>query len=274
MFWSNQISIINYVMDGITYSQSELLNCKEILRENSPATDRTSNYVRYVVYFALAFLSILSFLLLTLLVVLYKGGVALDVGTTLFNYHPLLMTMGLLLFPVHAMLVYRFVPKSKLIQKIIHSFLMFAGLFISIIGLTVAEVSLLHGKQYHIWSIHSWFGLLTVCMFIVQFAFALLALSLPIGLDRKARIIVLHKYSGIILTLLPMMTISLGITQFRSSEEMHVSPFNGETIVGNVICVCLFTLTLLVSSTIVGPLKDIIRKVTTNNAATQYYQIN
>ena len=261
-------------MEGRISKQSEDLGYRTILSPNSPATNTTSNYVRYLVCFALAFLSILSFLLLTLLVVLYKGGVAVDIGTTLFNYHPLLMTMGLFLFPVHAMLVYRFVPKSKFTQKIIHSFVMFVGLFISIVGLSVAEVSLFHGMRYHLWSAHSWFGLLTVCTFVGQFVFALIAISLPIETDWKARFMEVHKCCGILLTFLPMLTILLGITQFRSGEEVNGSPFSGETIFGNVICFCLFILAVLVSSSIAGPLKAIIRKVTTDNPATHYYQIN
>ena len=261
-------------MNSRAYDQLGDLSYKAVLHGNSPTTETTSNYVRYLVYFALTFISILSFLLLTILVVLYKGGVALDVGSTLFNYHPLLMTMGLFLFPVHGMLVYRFVPKSKLTQKIIHSDIMFVGLLISLCGLTIAEVSLFHGEQYHLWSVHSWSGLLTICTFLGQFVLAFMAFSFPIGLGWKARILALHKYGGILLTFLPVLTISLGISQSRSSEEIHGSPFNGEIIMGNVICVCIIVLAVLVSSSLVGPLKAIIQKVTTNDDDTQYYQIN
>ena len=256
--------------ESIQYSDKH-----DVITQNAfRVTDTVSRYARYWLYGALAFLSIATLILLIVWMVLYKGGISLDVKTGLFNYHPIFMTLGLFLIPLHGMLVYRFVPRSKTTQKVIHSVLMFVGLLISLTGLVIAEISLTSGKQYHLWSIHSWCGLATIISFIVQLALGFIAFFPPITSRWNSMFIVVHRYGGVVLTVLPLVTILLGVELYKPVGEIHGYPLQGENVLRNSICVCVLILVVLISSAIYGVFKSVFPRVTEFEDSNRYLTIN
>ena len=252
------------------YIGSDNLNKYEtILHGVFPVSRNISKYARYWLYGAIGTLAVITIIMMSVWFICYKEGLGLDVNSTLFNYHPLLMTLGLFLFPIHAMLAYRFVPKSKLIQKIIHSSLMFIGLVIAVGGLIIVEVCLANGKQYHFWSLHSWCGVITIAIYIMQFVVALVSFFLPIRPEWKGKVLVIHKYTGILLIFLPMTTILLGASQLTYTADA-----TGEAILGRFVGVCVIILAVLISVSVIGPLRGVIPKVTRHENLKGYEEIN
>ena len=247
----------------------------DVITQNAfRVTDTVSRYARYWLYGALAFLSIATLVLLIVWMVLYKGGVSLDVKTELFNYHPIFMTLGLFLIPLHGMIVYRFVPRSKMTQKVIHSVLMFVGLLMSLTGLVIAEVSLSSNKRYHMWSVHAWCGVASIFIYIVQFALGFIAFFLPITSRWNSMFIVIHRYGGAILTVLPMVTILLGVELYRSVADTQGYPLQGENVIRNLISLSVLILVVLISSAIYGIFKSVFPKVTEFEDSNDYLTIN
>ena len=69
----------------------------------------------------------------------YLGG--LDWHRLIFNYHPIFMVSGLLVFFVHAILTFSFLPYfSKPIKKQIHGLLHAGACFFVVLGLTCVIV--------------------------------------------------------------------------------------------------------------------------------------
>lgn len=260
-------------MNGsIQYSDPDKL---DVSTQNAfRVTETVSRYARYWLYGALAFFSTATLVLLIVWMVVYKGGVSLDVKTGLFNYHPIFMTLGLFLIPLHGMIVYRFVPRSKMTQKAIHSILMFIGLSVSLAGLAIAEVSLTSGKQYHMWSVHSWCGLATIIIYILQFAIGFISFLLPVTLRWNSMFIVIHRYGGVILTVLPLITILLGAELYQRRGKLQEYPLQGENVVRNFICVCVLLLAVLISSAIYGVFKSVFPKVTEFEDSNRYLTMN
>lgn len=100
----------------------------------------------------------------------YHDGYGWDIKTV-FNYHPLFMTMGMIFLYGDAILVYRiFRNVTKLYVKILHGLIHIAVLVFASIALKAVFDS--HNKADkpipNLYSLHSWIGLLAVIAFGLQ----------------------------------------------------------------------------------------------------------
>ncbi|NXC90292.1 CYAC3 protein, partial [Cercotrichas coryphoeus] len=101
----------------------------------------------------------------------WRGGFSLDGGSRTFNWHPVLMVMGLVVLYGAAALVYR-IPNTwsgpKLPWKVLHGSLALGAFILTVLGL--AAVFRFHNSQGtpNMYSLHSWMGLGTVLLFSCQ----------------------------------------------------------------------------------------------------------
>lgn len=131
-----------------------------------------------------------------------------------FNLHPIMMALGMFVFPTQAVLVYRILPMDRSKAKIYHLVCHLFSLICIAIG--VAAVIAFHERTAlpHFRSLHSWFGLGTLALFALQFVLGFISFcfpKLPFGARRSFA--PLHQYLGVLCFGGGCITGIMGITQ-------------------------------------------------------------
>lgn len=112
----------------------------------------------------------------------FRGGFKWDGSGLEFNWHPVLMTCGLVVLYGWGSVVYR-VPftwgQDKLPWKLLHAGLMLLAFILSVVGL--CAVFDFHNKNQipNMYSLHSWIGLTAVVMFALQWVGGFAGFLLP-----------------------------------------------------------------------------------------------
>lgn len=113
---------------------------------------------------------------------LFRGGFAWDGSGLEFNWHPVLMTTGLVVLYGFGAVVYR-VPltwgQSKLPWKLLHALLMLLALSLSVVGLCAVFDSHNKSNTPNLYSLHSWIGLSAVVLFALQWVAGFSTFLLP-----------------------------------------------------------------------------------------------
>jgi hypothetical protein len=155
-----------------------------------------------------------SFSALTLIIVIYwatntntganyLGG--LNLNELIFNWHPILMTTGLICCSITALVSYRLLPLNKMITKTIHVVLHSVSLFCLIFGLTAVIVGNNYkskntsGSYYaNFCSIHSFLGLSAIVLYCQNYIFGLLHFLYPwLSTERRVSYMPSHKVLGV-----------------------------------------------------------------------------
>ncbi|XP_072289808.1 lysosomal membrane ascorbate-dependent ferrireductase CYB561A3 isoform X2 [Eucyclogobius newberryi] len=130
----------------------------------------------------------------------FRGGFGWDGSGLEFNWHPVLMTSGLVVLYGYAAVLYR-VPltwgQSKLPWKLLHSGLMLLALLLSALGL--CAVFDFHNENHipNLYSLHSWVGLSAVLLFALQWVAGFAGFLLPCSpLSFRKRLKPLHVWLG------------------------------------------------------------------------------
>ncbi|XP_028846265.1 cytochrome b reductase 1-like [Denticeps clupeoides] len=147
----------------------------------------------------------------------YKEGLGWDGGPAEFNWHPVLVVIGLVFLQGVAITVYR-IPWtwtcSKLRMKFIH-----AGLNVLAFALTVTSLVAVfdfHNAQRipNMYSLHSWVGLAAVLLYALQLVLGLVVYLVPITPGNlRAAFMPVHIYSGIFIFATVIATTLMGITE-------------------------------------------------------------
>lgn len=165
-------------------------------------------------YVAAHVVGLLSILLVFYWCVAFAGGFGLS-GGPLFQWHPLFMSIGIIYLMGNGILMFRvFRNKHKFTLKLMHAATNAVGL---VFVLLAALAVLINHNQTGIpnyYSMHSWVGLLTVSLYVLQaivsiLAFLLNAVSNPI----KAILLPFHVYFGHVIFVLGIAAAISGINE-------------------------------------------------------------
>jgi len=148
----------------------------------------------------------------------YRGGFAWSSNPGLeFNYHPVLMTIGLIFLYAEAILIYRVLANyPKRIVKMMHGVIQAISLVFALIGLkAVLDSHNLNPKPIpNFYSMHSWLGLLTISLFVLQLLAGFAIFGWPGGTDYfKKLYLESHRFFGIGIFLLACGTALTGIVE-------------------------------------------------------------
>ncbi|XP_065359752.1 plasma membrane ascorbate-dependent reductase CYBRD1 isoform X2 [Calliphora vicina] len=135
-----------------------------------------------------------------------------------FNWHPLLMTIGLIFLYGNAILVYRgFRSARKKTLKITHAAIHMGAFILTVIALkTVFDSHNLADPNPipNMYSLHSWLGLSAVILFCLQYVVGFAAYLVPGAKESlRAAIMPLHIYFGLFGFVLAIASALMGITE-------------------------------------------------------------
>uniref|UniRef100_A0A1B6DWF8 Cytochrome b561 domain-containing protein n=1 Tax=Clastoptera arizonana TaxID=38151 RepID=A0A1B6DWF8_9HEMI len=171
----------------------------------------------------------------------YRGGFAWSSSPSLeFNWHPLLMTIGMIYFFANSILIYRSLRTlRKDTLKKMHAAIHFTVLILVII----AQIAVLDSHNLakpnpipNFYSLHSWAGILTLIIFFLQYVFGFLGFLYPKFSDSlRAAMLPVHVYLGLTAFVLACATSLMGLTEKAIFSIGNYSQFPSEGILLNFI---------------------------------------
>ncbi|KAG7980169.1 hypothetical protein I3843_05G168000 [Carya illinoinensis] len=182
------------------------------------------------------FAQLLATAITTLVFVLYlhfEGGFAFksEDKTKIFNVHPFLMVLGLIIIGGEAIvLAYKIVPGDRRTQKGVH-------LILHLLALTARILGIVFIFRYHnevgdkdVQTLHSWLGIITISLYGLQWVLAFFAYCFPVAeMSRRATLLPWHTFFGMVIFLLAIATALTGLG--------YISNFTG-------LLILLFAITL------------------------------
>jgi len=119
-----------------------------------------------------------------------------------FQWHPVLMVSGFVLFMGEALLAYRLLPFEHQVQKGIHFVLHTLALTAASVGLWCIVTFHDENKIAHFYNIHSILGLTTFVLFGAQYVMGFVSMLFPRLPDApRAALLPWHKYVGVLVFL-------------------------------------------------------------------------
>ncbi|KAK8650964.1 hypothetical protein V6N13_140584 [Hibiscus sabdariffa] len=146
----------------------------------------------------------------------YRGGLALisDNKDLIFNVHPVLMVIGLLLLNGEAMLAYKTVPGTRSFKKFVHLTIQCLAFILSTIGVWAALKFHNDKGIENFYSLHSWLGLACLFLFGIQWTAGFATFWYPGGSKTsRATLLPWHMFFGMYTYALAVATATTGILE-------------------------------------------------------------
>ncbi|XP_074279317.1 transmembrane ascorbate ferrireductase 2-like [Silene latifolia] len=214
--------------------------------------------VRFPIYTVIRLIGITVALLVLTWNIHFRGGLALisDNKALIFNVHPVLMVISLVLLNGEAMLAYKTVPGTKSFKKLIHLVLQFLAFFLAVIGVWAAWEFHSAKAIDHVYSLHSWLGLACLFLFTIQWAAGFTTFWYPGG-SRNSRTSLLpwHVFFGVYIYALAIATSLTGILEkatFLQSSHI-ISRYCTEALLVNSMGILIVVLGGFVILALVAP---------------------
>ncbi|XP_060762653.1 lysosomal membrane ascorbate-dependent ferrireductase CYB561A3 isoform X1 [Neoarius graeffei] len=220
-----------------------------------PAMKATVSF--YTAYLLCLVLSVVCVVLVISWNATYREGFSWDGKNTQFNWHPVLMVIGLVVLYGNAAVVYR-VPltwiQDKLIWKIVHASLLLLALIFTIVGLCAVFDYHNANNIPNLYSLHSWVGILTSALFAAQWVVGFGAFLLPCSpVPLRVFVKPAHVWMGAIILVLSVVSCISGINEklfFALKKGTNGTlPYNQlppEAVLGNSLGVVIVALALVV----------------------------
>ncbi|XP_019451102.1 PREDICTED: probable transmembrane ascorbate ferrireductase 2 [Lupinus angustifolius] len=186
-------------------------------------------------------------LLLLIWVFHFRGGIALfsDNKDLIFNVHPLLMVIGLVLINGEGMLAYKTISGTKNFKKTVHLTLQFLSLILSLIGLWAAWKFHVDKGIDNFYSLHSWLGLACLFLFSIQWGAGFATFWYPGGSrNSRASLMPWHVFFGIYIYAFSIATAATGLLEkatFLQSNNI-ISRYSNEALLVNSIGILIVIL--------------------------------
>ncbi|KAJ7942831.1 Transmembrane ascorbate ferrireductase 1 [Quillaja saponaria] len=184
-----------------------------------------------------AILAHLVFIAVTTLVLVwllhFREGFAFssNVKNKIFNLHPLFMIIGFILIGGEAIMAYKTVPAKRRSQKIVHLLLHLIALVSGVLGIVIIFKFHRESDIPHMFTLHSWLGMITICSYGLLWLLAFFAYFFPgAEFSTRAALLPWHRLIGMVIFLLAICTAETGLVQqfinlglFRSQEALIVN---------------------------------------------------
>ncbi|KAF2312308.1 hypothetical protein GH714_032240 [Hevea brasiliensis] len=200
----------------------------------------------------------------------YRGGLAFasDNKDLIFNVHPVLMVVGLILMNGEAMLAYKTVPGTKSFKKLVHLILQFLAFCLSLIGVWAALKFHNDKGIENFYSLHSWLGLICLFLFGIQWAAGFVTFWYPGGSrNSRATLLPWHVFFGVYIYALAVATATTGILEKATFLQTNkvISRYSTEALLVNSVGILIVVLGGFVVLATISPLHakgDVTRNAT------------
>ncbi|GAA0156944.1 reductase [Lithospermum erythrorhizon] len=181
---------------------------------------------------------VLSLILMLVWLLHYRGGIELDSDNAyrVFNVHPFLMFFGFIFMAGEAMMAYKIVRAEHQSQKFVHMFFHLVAIVLGIVGIHATF-------KYHdmqgfkdMTSFHSWIGMGTFCLFILQWLFGFGMFMLRASMEARARALVWHVSGGRALLYMSICVAETGLMQKVTFLQL---PYNNENRLVNFLALSI-----------------------------------
>ncbi|XP_068646596.1 probable ascorbate-specific transmembrane electron transporter 1 [Aristolochia californica] len=170
---------------------------------------RVFTYVSHVLAVALA-------VMVLVWCINYRGGLAFTATNKqlIFNIHPVLMLIGFVIIGSEAIISYKALPFRKEVKKLIHLVLHAIALVLGIIGIYAAFKYHNESGIANLYSLHSWLGIGTICLYAIQWIFGFVVFFFPGGTSSlRSGALPWHVAFGLFVYLLALATVELGFLE-------------------------------------------------------------
>ncbi|KAK6128813.1 hypothetical protein DH2020_037449 [Rehmannia glutinosa] len=188
----------------------------------------------------------------------YRGGLALvsEKKSLIFNVHPVLMVIGLVLLNGEAMLAYKTVSGTKSFKKLVHLSLQFLAFILSVIGIWAVWKFHIDKGVDNFYSLHSWLGLACFFLFAIQWASGFVTFWYPGGSrNSRASLLPWHVYFGLYIYALSVATCLTGFLEKATFLQSHkrITRYSNEAMLVNSLGMLIVVLAGFVILGVVSP---------------------
>ncbi|XAR53584.1 Ascorbate ferrireductase (transmembrane) [Bertholletia excelsa] len=113
----------------------------------------------------------------------FRGGLAWESSnkSLIFNIHPVLILIGLIIIGGEAIISYKSLPLKKEVKKLIHLVLHAIALVLGIVGIYAAFKYHNESSIANLYSLHSWLGIGIITLYGIQWVYGLVVFFYPGG---------------------------------------------------------------------------------------------
>nr|GLL18807.1 probable transmembrane ascorbate ferrireductase 2 [Ipomoea trifida]GMC59528.1 probable transmembrane ascorbate ferrireductase 2 [Ipomoea batatas] len=224
--------------------------------------------VKFPIFLLVRIIGIVVATLVITWTVRYRGGLALisDNKDLIFNVHPVLMVISLVILNGEAMMAYKTLPGTKNFRKLVHLVVQFLAFFLGVIGVWAALKFHNDKGIDNFYSLHSWLGLTCLVLFGIQWAVGFSTFWYPGGSrNSRAGLLPWHVFFGIFIYALAVATCTTGLLEkvtFLQTNHI-ISRYSTEALLVNSLGMLIVALGGLVILAVASPVNghgDILRE--------------
>ncbi|XP_019185657.1 PREDICTED: probable transmembrane ascorbate ferrireductase 2 [Ipomoea nil] len=224
--------------------------------------------VKFPIFLLVRIIGIVVATLVVTWTVRYRGGLALisDNKDLIFNVHPVLMVISLVILNGEAMMAYKTLPGTKNFRKLVHLVVQFLAFFLGVIGVWAALKFHNDKGIDNFYSLHSWLGLACLVLFGIQWAVGFSTFWYPGGSrNSRAGLLPWHVFFGIYIYALAVATCTTGLLEkvtFLQTNHI-ISRYSTEALLVNSLGMLIVALGGLVILAVASPVNghgDILRE--------------
>ncbi|KAL4575804.1 hypothetical protein LXL04_011890 [Taraxacum kok-saghyz] len=182
----------------------------------------------------------------------FRGGLAWESTNKnlIFNVHPVLMLIGLIIMGGEAIVSYKALPFKKAEKKLIHLILHAIALVLGIIGIYMAFKNHNESGIANLYSLHSWLGIGIIVLYGVQWVYGFLVFFYPGGTgDLRKESLPWHVLFGMFVYILAVANSALGfLEKLTFLESSGIAKYGSEAFLVNftaIVAVLYGTFVLL-----------------------------
>jgi len=191
----------------------------------------------------------LSLIMITSWIFRYKGGFSKEHPSFPFNLHPFFMSFAFVFCLGEAIISFTTLPFEHRYRKWIHATFHTLALLFVLIG-TWATFQFHHNISLaHLYSIHSWFGIITVSMFILQWVIGLYSYLFHVpSLYFRASFLPIHRFFGATIFTLGVAVAIMGLLENQTFNQVKGNQglFDSVSMFANATALCYLAAVLAV----------------------------
>ncbi|EHA8587162.1 ascorbate-specific transmembrane electron transporter 2 [Cocos nucifera] len=187
----------------------------------------------------------------------FRGGLAFESTNKnlIFNVHPVLMTIGFIIMGSEALMSYKAFPGSREVHKIVHLILHAIALVLGALGIYFAFKNHNESGIANLYSLHSWVGLGTICLYGIQWIFGFVIFFFPgAAPNLKRNALPWHVFFGLFVYILALANAELGfLEKITFLQSTGLAKYGPEAFLVNFTALVVILLGVSVVISVIAP---------------------